>query len=698
MKRPALCIGIPYVLGLVLSALAAAPLRPALLGCLLIPGMIVLIGRGGLWKYVLLSTLSCLTACCVYWHADNTAAKQLPYAEQEAVFTGTVTDSAVCSGGYAKYALKGRFSDGTPARVEYFCNAAIFSYGDTLTLAGTPKRFRSTYLFDAESYAKAQGMFLQFGLDTRVTDYTPLETPTLRSVIRNWRETMTRRIRARMGEETGAMLTGMLFGDKSGMSRESRMALYRMGIGHILVVSGLHFDLLAYLAGFALKKLKIGRKTEFALMCVLCVLFVLCAGETISVKRACIMILIRQSGRIFYRKADTLNSLSIAMLLLGLENPFVIHSASFWLSFTATFGIAVLAPHMTEMLPQETLLQTAIADFCSCCWCFLAVLPVSVLYFREISFLSPVSNTLLVPVCLGAMLFGFLALPFGCKGSAADFLLDGADVMNGWILDISHAAASLPWTHASTGSSVLLWAVFAGLVFSVLVYVVFKNRQTASFAVLCVLLITALSVSAEQLCPQGNLRIAMLGEEKNTVLVLTDGYDAMLFDLTGQKKLAAYADAYLTETGINHVTALCLCKPSAKSIRSYASYLGYFPPDTVWLLQDKPCPALFGVEPQPAEEAEFLFHGAKVQVQKHGIRIDFAGNTCVFTDSADEWQASPEVLYLYGKLPEQLPECGYLFAPAGSPVSQDVHTYSATDCAELTLTPSGTCRIRRLYG
>ena len=55
------------------------------------------------------------------------------------------------------------------------------------------------------------------------------------------------------------------------------------------------------------------------------------------------MALIGQSGRVLFRKPDPFTSLSLAMLFLGIENPFVIHAASFWLSCTAAFGIAVLA-------------------------------------------------------------------------------------------------------------------------------------------------------------------------------------------------------------------------------------------------------------------------------------------------------------------------------------------------------------------
>ena len=116
MKRPALCIGFPYVLGLTLASVVSGQMHFVLLGCLFLPGLAVLIWRKNLWKYVLLSTLSCLTACCVYWYADTANDKLVSRAGTETTFTGTITEAVLYTSGYARYALDGTFPDGTAAR------------------------------------------------------------------------------------------------------------------------------------------------------------------------------------------------------------------------------------------------------------------------------------------------------------------------------------------------------------------------------------------------------------------------------------------------------------------------------------------------------------------------------------------------------------------------------------------------------
>lgn len=701
MKRPALYISIPYVLGLTFASVIVPKLWIAVFGGVTLAALAMLVWRRDLWKYVLLSTLSCLTACCVYWCADASAAKQTALAGQETAFTGRVTQLSVYPSGWARYYLDGTFEDGQRGRVEYFTDTPFYEYGDTVSLDGTPERLTSGYLFDAASFAKANRVFLTYGADTRVTSFETLKTPTLRSLIRHWREEMTARIGAHMSEETGAMLTGMLFGDKSGMTRSSKTALYRMGVGHVLAVSGLHLDFIAVIAAWILKRLRAGRKTTFSLMLALCLLFVICAGETVPVKRACIMILVSQSGKVLFRRSDALNSLGLAMLFLGVENPFVVCGMNFWLTVSATFGIAVLAPYMTANLPKDHVWQVMVADLIQFGWAFAVMLPVEALCFREISLLSPVSNALLVPVCLGAMLFGVLAIACGGQGLLASLFLGAADVMNGWVLAVSRAVTSVSWTHIPTGSRILLVTLLAGAGLAVGVHIILKSRRATSITTVAVLLVTMFSTGAERLYTREHLRIAMLGEGSACLLVISGGTECVLLDLTGDGSSAAYAEAYLADEGISEVRQLCLCDPSARCIRKYEGYLSCYQPETLWLMQetDEELPQLFDLEPVRAEEMEFLFHGARISVSGTTVTLRYAENTCTFTTSAKEITGQSEVLGMFGTLKTAVPDCGIL-AVSDQEMSYlaDEYTYIGENHLELTLAQDGTCRIRRLYG
>lgn len=705
MKRPALCVTASYVLGLVLTSVFVRQLWiPA--GGVVIAAMVLLLWRRDMWKYILLGTLSCLTACCVYWCKDMSFARQTALQGQETVFTGTVTSVTVYPSGYARYYLEGSFEEilpgEHPVKVELFCEQTDYIIGDVLTLSGSPEVQTSGYLFDNAAYARSQEACLRFGNTTKICEHPDAAHKDIHRVLYKWRTAMCQRILEKMGDETGPMLTGMLFGDKSGMSRDSRNSLYRMGIGHVLAVSGLHLDFLVLCAAWILRKFRVNRYAVFGMTVVLCSWFVLCAGGTVSVKRACIMILLREGGKLVYRQADALNSLSIAAFLLCLQNPFVIHGAAFWLSCSAVWGIAVFAPYMmqkckTDAVPRK--LQTLLRSLIGSCWASVAILPVSALYFREVSLLSPVSNTLLVPLCMLSMLLGMLSLFSGVKFTLP---LQGAELLNSVILRVSHSVASISWTHVATGSQLLLPLLLAG-VFLVLGCVVFRQskRFTAGMTALS-LAVTCAAVSAEQVLYRRTLRIAMLGENKNCVLVLTAGHEAVVLDMTGNAGLAAYADAYLTENGVDRLTELYLCKPSVKSAQKYTQYFSLLPPEQLTFLggTDEEVTDILGTVPDIQNSREMLFYGAKITAEEYCVTVEYDGVTFVCGRDyavSDETDA-PDILAVYGRNKNPLPECGVLIVyDADSPYRSDRHTYIGEQNLELMIAKDGTCRMRRLY-
>lgn len=693
MKRPAVFLGIPFVCGLVLASF----LLPVstVCGAVLLLSWGLLLVRKGWWRYIVVGTLSCLTACCLYWQADARSAAQLACAGQETVFTGTVSAVTVYESGYARYFLDGKLNGAVPARVEYFTDRTDLSYGEMVTLSGVPETEKTDHLFDGESYAKANGIFLRFDTGAVLLSHTAGKT-TLRSMVFHWRKTVTDRLKAHMDTQTGAMLTGMLFGDKSGLSRSSRTALSRAGIGHVLAVSGLHLDLLALCAAGILKRLKADRKLSFLVMAGVCGLFVICAGETVSVERACIMVLLRQAAGVFYRKADSLNSLSIAMLILGIGDPFVVHSAAFWLSCCGACGMGVIAPYMTAGMPEKKWWQKLLKQMAGFCWVWAALFPASAVFFREISLISPLSNLLLVPVCMLAMLLGMAAVLLGGQGIPAELLLAGADRLCRIVVYVSETVAGLAWTYIPTGSVVLLFVLGAGLVLVTVCHCLERNKMhTAAAAVIAFVSVCA-AAGWESSFQREDLQIAVLGEGRNCVVVLSGGPDAVVFDLCGASGSPAYADAYLSENGVERVESLFLWETRETSLRNYSRYFTFHQPEQICTFAETE-ETLFGAVPERIERRELLFHGAKVTVEASQVTVEYAGVTYVCTDGSAEIAGTPEILTLYGRNRTAPPECGILTVlDSESCCRPDAHTIVGENDLEVRIADDGKCRVRRL--
>ena len=85
---------------------------------------------------------------------------------------------------------------------------------------------------------------------------------------------MTSEFCLKTGDESGNFLAGMIFGEKQSIDPDIKNSLYRVGIGHILSVSGLHVSIiaLAFMAVFSL--LRINKYVSFGLTNVLMAMLV----------------------------------------------------------------------------------------------------------------------------------------------------------------------------------------------------------------------------------------------------------------------------------------------------------------------------------------------------------------------------------------------------------------------------------------
>lgn len=127
----------------------------------------------------------------------------------------------------------------------------------------------------------------------------------------------------------------------------------RLGLSHLLVISGFHFSILALLAKKILDIFFSQQITTIFLL-LLTVSYGIYVGPQASSMRAGLIIYIYLVGRLFGRKSPPLNTLGCALLIQLLINPLILFQIGFQLSYVATFGILLFFPSYKRKL--ETLL------------------------------------------------------------------------------------------------------------------------------------------------------------------------------------------------------------------------------------------------------------------------------------------------------------------------------------------------------
>ena len=211
-------------------------------------------------------------------------------------------------------------------------------------------------------------------------------------IIDQLRETLVKNAKSLLPSPQAGLLLGMTIGVKEEISYKYNQVLKKVGIVHVVVVSGQNLTLVA---GFILNLASVlGRKKTILLsMGVIC--FYLClTGFQIPVIRAAIMFGMTSLGKLFGREGDDLRILVATALSMLIYNPLWLISISFQLSFAATIGVVVLAPRLIEsvkILPQglkEDLLVTIAAQ--------VLTAPIIAYHFSQFSIAGFFVNTLVL--------------------------------------------------------------------------------------------------------------------------------------------------------------------------------------------------------------------------------------------------------------------------------------------------------------
>lgn len=283
-------------------------------------------------------------------------------------------------------------------------------------------------------------------------------------------------------QEAGLFLS-LVAGDRSDLDGGIREDFQKLGVSHVLAVSGLHVGLLLLFLNVFLKKLPLPYGWQFAIIGMVFCFYLLFTGGQASTTRAVLMFVIMEAAYFFDRAKDAKRAYITCLLLLLLYNPYYIYDIGFLLSFTTIAGLLFLHPFLFAKKKKwvQILGITVVSQ--------IVLLPLFSLYFYRFSFLAFITNLWMIPVVSFFLGMSGLALIVSSVsleaahiliGSAyylmtislkiADWLskLSFADVpirsMNGWEIMLFYGVilAALLWKNKR---------ILFGLAFSVFIFI-----------------------------------------------------------------------------------------------------------------------------------------------------------------------------------------------------------------------------------
>ncbi len=215
--------------------------------------------------------------------------------------------------------------------------------------------------------------------------------------------------------DNAGIFQALLIGEKSSINHQQLEALQKLGLSHLIAISGLHISIIAGVS-FWLIRLLWGRAVSLSFArkwppfhvglissCLVAFLYSAMADFSIPTVRALLMWCSVALAFLLQRRSALYDGLIWSLLLVLLIFPLSVLSASFWMTFIAVVVISLILMGRTQQknnwkhkLKSLVKLQVAIT---------LTLGIPSLLYFQQASFLGMVVNIVMIP------LFSILLLP-----------------------------------------------------------------------------------------------------------------------------------------------------------------------------------------------------------------------------------------------------------------------------------------------
>lgn len=249
------------------------------------------------------------------------------------------------------------------------------------------------------------------------------------------------------------LIAGLSVGIRDDLSTEQWQVLRQTGTSHLLAISGLHIGLASALGFFlfrwgwslSLSALNLIPARQAGAVGGLLFAFgyAFLAGMAIPTQRALVMVCCVMLALLTRRAVYPSHILAASLLLILIVDPFSVLSAGFWLSFTA---VALILLTCSARFPasRHNWLWLQL-------WLAIGLIPLLVLFFGQVSLLSPLANVIAVPVVsllvVPFILLALISLPV--SEMVSRFLFSCADNLLDWLWQGLHYLADSPisgWT------------------------------------------------------------------------------------------------------------------------------------------------------------------------------------------------------------------------------------------------------------
>lgn len=363
--------------------------------------------------------------------------------------------------------------------------------------------------------------------------------------------------------DQAAFLHALLTGDKSGLAEADQNNFNRVGLGHVVVISGLH---VTFLVGFLTLFLDPKRKLSLVILLAVLLLFCLMTGSAPGTVRATVLCVLALLAPKLGREYHPVTGLCAALLLLLFLNPYAAANAGLQFSFLSTLGILLFGQRWNAAwvakIPKQyrPIARPFLAVIAISLSAMIFTVPLSGAYFGRFSLVAPLVNLVTNWSVTAAFVGGALSVVLGAVWLPLGQILAAVvGLPIRFFLWYAREASRLGLAAVDLDQGYYaLWALFVYAVVLLYLLVPGKGKRPILPVCACVVTLCLSALLTVKTAQRQDLALTVLDVGQGQSVVVTSGPARALIDCGGTLDPGDTAATYLQSTGGSYLDLLIL--------------------------------------------------------------------------------------------------------------------------------------------
>lgn len=395
---------------------------------------------------------------------------------------------------YNKYKVQTRYNN---KKINFYImtNKDIeLKYGNIIKFSGTyiePQEDRNYKGFNYKEYLKQEKVYGTIKIE-EINIIEENKGKILKLLANRITDRLEKNTYKILDNETAGMFLGLMIGIKDGISEEIEINFKNASMSHILAVSGMHITYIILGLNIILNNIA-GKRNTYMIIIPVILIYMMISGFTPSITRAGIMGILLVVSKLIHRKNDIYTSISISLLIILINNPYLIRNLGLQLSYIGTIGIIVFYKRTLKMMkniniknktykfvikPKIKILIEKLKDIMSLSISVqLVIIPILLIQLNTFTPYFLIANILLSIIIAPIIIFGFIFMIIVLiNPSIANFFSKLIELSIKLIQNISEIG-KLPFSQIYISTPNLFWVLIYYFII-IVIFIIYEIYST----------------------------------------------------------------------------------------------------------------------------------------------------------------------------------------------------------------------------